>query len=488
MSLLDVEQHNDEGFIEQPFKLPSFMKDWTDEQKAEFAYQLLKQVPISNTTKVVDRLKPLIHKDYISLLPYEIKLDVLYYLDIKSLVHMSATSTQWKTMIEDQQLWKDLFIHSGWSFNERAIHHYLSKKPTKSTSSTALQPSRFPTVVYSSRSQPIYKEALSHLITERYNRPRPRRHIKADDTPIYHYKESTDTRYINWKRLYRNRSLIEKRWREGKCKMRQFPSSSDLVGEHNGGIYCLQFNDSILVTGSRDRQIKMWDMHTGALLKTLEGHLGSVLCLQFDHRYLISGSSDAALIIWDINTAERIRTLRGHEESVLNVKFKDDVLVSCSKDRTVRIWHLRKHGDAETRLILRGHRAAVNAVQFKEDRVVSASGDRAIKIWDMNTGECLRTLDSHSRGIACIEFDGKYIVSGSSDQTIKVWNAITGECVHTLISHTDLVRTLQLDSQSKRIISGSYDGSLKIWGLESGILLRSLSQASLGRYSYDIDL
>lgn len=41
MSLLDVEQHNDEGFIEQPFKLPSFMKDWTDEQKAGFIFYFI---------------------------------------------------------------------------------------------------------------------------------------------------------------------------------------------------------------------------------------------------------------------------------------------------------------------------------------------------------------------------------------------------------------------------------------------------------------
>lgn len=513
--------NNDEGFEEegQRFKIPNAMKDWTDEQKAEFAYQLLMCLPVASTSKVVDRLAPLIHKDSISLLPYEIKIDILYYLDSKSLVCMSCVSKQWKTTSEDPQLWKDFYISSGWSFNETAIKNYLSMRPIgKSVSSTLsnhqysllprLKPFKAPISliservarqqiqstssenesniqhVRSSRSQPlsICREPLSHVITERpvVNKPLTRRNIKCDDTLTYHYNETTDTRHINWKRLYRNKSLIEKRWKEGKCKMRQFPSSGADLVEHNGGIYCLQFNESILVTGSRDRYLKIWDIRTGSLIRTLKGHLGSVLCLQFDGRFLISGSSDAALIVWDIHTAERIRTLRGHEESVLNVKFKDDVLVSCSKDRTVRIWHLSDDGKATIRFVLRGHRAAVNAVQFKDDRVVSASGDRAIKIWDMNSGECLKTLDSHSRGIACIEFDGKYIVSGSSDQTIKVWNAITGECVHTLISHTDLVRTLQLDSQSKRIISGSYDGTLKIWGLETGSLL-NLTQAPLGR-------
>jgi WD40 repeat protein len=90
-------------------------------------------------------------------------------------------------------------------------------------------------------------------------------------------------------------------------------------------------------------------------------------------------------------------------------------------------------------------------------------------------------LDSHSRGIACVEYDGQYIISGSSDQSIRVWNAITGECIHTLEEHTDLVRTLQLDGESKRIVSGSYDGTLKIWNLEDGKLLRSFNQSIHGR-------
>lgn len=263
-----------------------------------------------------------------------------------------------------------------------------------------------PTQVLSSRSQPITRsnnntraEALSHTIVERpfLNRPSPssRRHVKYDETAIYHYKENFDTRYINWKRLYRNRIVIEKRWQEGKCKIREFPpvsisSSSStstineaLLQQHNGGIYCLQFNHSILVTGSRDRNLKIWDIKTGRLKSTLEGHTGSVLCLQFDDRYLITGSSDSTLIVWNIYTTtgipKKVKELMGHGESVLNVKFHENTVVSCSKDRTVRIWNLEQ-GTLE--MTLRGHRAAVNAVQFKGDKIVSASGDRTIKMWD----------------------------------------------------------------------------------------------------------
>lgn len=261
------------------------------------------------------------------------------------------------------------------------------------SSSLALRP----TQVYPSRSQPLLtrspsntnREVISHVIVERpfINRPSPRLHVKYDEAAIFHYRETQDLRFINWKRLYRNRRLIDQRWQEGKCRMRPFPPTNHINGmllfedvQHNSGIYCLQFDNNLLVTGSRDRNLKMWNIRTGQLLHTLEGHTGSVLCLQFDHRYLISGSSDSTLIIWDILSGEKIKTLSGHGESVLNVKLLGNTIVSCSKDRTVRTWDLEK---GISKLTFRGHRAAVNAVQFKGDRIVSASGDRTIKIWDM---------------------------------------------------------------------------------------------------------
>ncbi|KAI8646541.1 WD40-repeat-containing domain protein [Parasitella parasitica] len=590
-------EQTDEGYVEQRFEEPLFMKDWSDDRKAEFAYQILLCIPVSKIVKVVGRLSPLLHRDFTATLPHEIAIQILHHLDLTSLTCMMRVNKRWKLICEDQTLWRSLFYASGWSANKSSIQHYLSSpsvpesvqtipqktvssiplarttanlydptalptmpgapltrlKPfkrstdlfldkvlrysivsssnydlgwssgrhivydasssasssvnnsactsaststsTNSNSSSSASLAIRPTHVYPSRSQPLLarsptntnREALSHVIIERpfVNRPFPRLHVKYDEAAVFHYQEQQDVRFINWKRLYRNRRLVDQRWKEGKCKIRPFPPKNNFSSapvfedvQHNSGIYCLQFDSNLLVTGSRDRNLKMWNIRTGQLLRTLEGHTASVLCLQFDHRYIISGSSDGTLIIWDINTGRKLKTLKGHGESVLNVKLLGNTIVSCSKDRTVRTWDLDR---GVSKMTFRGHRAAVNAVQFKGDRIVSASGDRAIKIWDMNTGQCLKTLDSHSRGIACVEYDGQYIVSGSSDQSIKVWDAITGECLRTLLGHTDLVRTLQLDSKSKTIVSGSYDGCLKIWDLEQGKEIKTLDQSSHGR-------
>ncbi|KAI8376045.1 WD40-repeat-containing domain protein [Radiomyces spectabilis] len=345
------------------------------------------------------------------LLPCELALHILGFLDAASLLQMTCVSRHWKLLSDDQRLWRQLFHANGWKSNQKAMENYLR-------SSCQI-------------SKPSHE------------------------------------RFINWRRLYHNRTCIERRWREGKCKMRVFPPENHRGDMHMEGIYCIQYDNDKIVSGSRDHTIKIWDMRTGECRKTLYAHTRSVLCLQYDDEFLFSGSSDTTIIQWNIRTGQIVRTLRGHSESVLNLRFQKDQMVSCSKDKTVRIWNL-KTGTVSR--VLRGHRAAVNAVQFKGNRVVSASGDRAIKLWDMETGKCLKTFDSHTRGIA-----------GSSDQTIKIWNAATGECLHTLIGHMALVRSLQVDANTDRIVSGSYDSSLKIWSLKQGCLVRSVSQAIEGR-------
>ncbi|KAG0221636.1 hypothetical protein BGX31_009658, partial [Mortierella sp. GBA43] len=287
---------------------------------------------------------------------------------------------------------------------------------------------------------------------------------------------------INWKFLCEQRTLLERNWNQGSYFPKELPG-------HTEGIYCIQFDDTKIVSGSRDNTIKIWDPSSGRCLRTYTGHNASVLCLQYDESRIVSGSSDTTIIVWDLENGKVVQRLTGHADSVLSLRFEKDVVVSCSKDRTVKIW---KISTGEMIRTLSGHRAAVNAVQFSSESaaaspfpgsprvVVSASGDKTIKIWSFETGECLRTLEGHARGIACIQFEGNIVVSGSSDRSIRIWDVARGECIRTLDGHDGLVRTLQFSGE--RIISGGYDETLKIWDRESGKLLANMD----GRHSHRV--
>ncbi|KAI8054926.1 WD40-repeat-containing domain protein [Gilbertella persicaria] len=483
---------------EHSFQPPSFMSEWSSKEKAEFAFQLLRTLPPSEVNSVIHRLSPYLHHDIIFQLPYEIALYIFSFLDSRSLAQASRVSKSWKAISEEQALWRGLFELHDWKYNHAEMENFLYNKPQEEDYDAASSgssgniaivnqfspvPIKRNTLFNHTKDRPllsIKRQGKKEAGTQKIARHESNLEEAQAEHEVNGYDPISDTRFIDWKALYKNRFEIQKRWLSGSCKVEKFPPDSTRMADmHSEGIYCIQFDKHKLVTGSRDRTIKIWDLATATCKLQLSGHEGSVLCLQYDDRHVVSGSSDSTVIIFDIETGRVLRTLTGHQDSVLGIRIvKEKCILSCSKDRTLRLWD---RDTGELIRVFQGHRAAVNAAQCKDNRIVSASGDRSIKIWDLDTGECLKDLTGHTRGVACVEFDGKHIVSGSSDQTIKVWDALTGECIYTLFGHTELVRAIQLDSAASLIISGCYNGQLKIWSLSEGRLIRDLGQATDGR-------
>jgi F-box and WD-40 domain protein 1/11 len=200
-------------------------------------------------------------------------------------------------------------------------------------------------------------------------------------------------------------------------------------------------------------------------------HNKSILCLQYDESILVTGSSDSSCIVYDIkNEYEPIRRLQHHTAAVLDLAFDERYIVSCSKDVSICVW------DRETGSLLkqlRGHSGPVNAVQLRGNTIVSCSGDFTVKLWNIDTGKNIREFSGHTKGLACSQFsdDSRFIASAGNDKIIRIWDANTGECLQKIAAHENLVRSLHIDSISGRLVSGSYDQDIKVFEMETGRLL-----------------
>ena len=308
---------------------------------------------------------------------------------------------------------------------------------------------------------------------------------QPDDTP--------DGR-LNWQYLYKQRRRLEENWTKGRFTNFQLPHPQFSHEAHTECVYTIQFDGKWLVSGSRDKSVRVWDLETKRLRGVpLWGHTQSVLCLQFDHSedqdVIISGSSDTGFIVWRFSTGEKLYEVpQAHSESVLNLRFDHRFLVTCSKDKVIKVWNRfemlptdpiypRKTESSSMTLgpnvidvakytpkkieemirlgqvkplkpysllmTLRGHEAAVNAIQIDGDHIVSASGDRHVKLWNIVDGSIVRTFVGHDKGIACVQYDNRRIVSGSSDTTVRIYDPHTGAEVASLQGHQNLVRTVQ---------------------------------------------
>ncbi|KAI9166576.1 F-box/WD repeat-containing protein 1A [Paramyrothecium foliicola] len=310
----------------------------------------------------------------------------------------------------------------------------------------------------------------------------------------------------DWRQIYRIKQELIQRWKTGGAR-------PVYLHGHTDSIYCLQFDEHKIITGSRDKTIRIWDMHTlkcrliigppevvhsGDMLLDEEGnpmhyasgsddqkaassmptpvsfpehHKASILCLQYDQDILVTGSSDSTCIVYDIkNGYQPIRRLRHHTAAVLDLVFDEKHIVTCSKDVSICVWD-RKTGALLRQL--RGHTGPVNAVQMRGNTIVSCSGDFLVKLWNIDTGKIIREFAGHTKGLACSQFseDGRYVASAGNDKVIRIWDANTGECVREMRAHENLVRSLHIDSVSGRLVSGSYDRDIKVWDMETGYQL-----------------
>ncbi len=83
----------------------------------------------------------------------------------------------------------------------------------------------------------------------------------------------------------------------------------------------------LIVSGSADKSIKIWNAETGLLLNTINGHNYSVLSVAFspDNTKIVSGSRVCSIKIWNAETGLLLNTLNGHNYSVLSVAFSKPI-------------------------------------------------------------------------------------------------------------------------------------------------------------------
>jgi len=235
----------------------------------------------------------------------------------------------------------------------------------------------------------------------------------------------------------------------------------------------------LIVSGSWDRTIKVWNVLTNQLLATLEGHTGSVWCVAItpDGKRIVSGSSDKKIKIWDGDNYQLLATLEGHLNEVMGVAITSDGnrVVSCSCDKTVKIWDSQNYKLLAT---LEGHTNHVLrvAISFDGNCVVSGSRDNTIRVWNGQSHQLLAKLEGHLGcvyGIA-VSSDGKRIVTSGEDKTIKVWDGNSLKLIATLEGHTDAVRVVAISPEGKRIISGSWSKTVMVWDGKSFKALATL--------------
>lgn len=123
-------------------------------------------------------------------------------------------------------------------------------------------------------------------------------------------------------------------------------------GSPPSSVYCLGGSNeercNVLVAGSTDKTVSVYDHRTGERVVLLRGHSDSVRCvaLKYDGTQMLSGSSDSTVKLWDLRQERCIRSFDSWSSTSVWAIAPDrdfDTFVSGGRDGTV--WNTNLNGE-----------------------------------------------------------------------------------------------------------------------------------------------
>ncbi len=260
---------------------------------------------------------------------------------------------------------------------------------------------------------------------------------------------------------------------------------------HSGIVNDMIFtsNGDFLISASDDKTIRIWDVESGELDRTIRAFSGSgsngaiyAMALSPDDRFLaIGGYSDTNEIkLIDLERKTEVVLLNGHTNIITSLCFSSDGLQLASADATglVKIWSISFSGGkivGKSKVNLIGHKEPVYDIAFSPNgkQIVSASNDGLLKLWNLDT-DTNKPIEMrmHIDKVRSCAFsaDGKWIVSGGNKGKVVVWDN-RGAFSKYLGAIEESVRDIKI-VEDKVLVSGSKG---YLYSLKSGISLGQLA-------------
>jgi len=167
-----------------------------------------------------------------------------------------------------------------------------------------------------------------------------------------------------------------------------------------------------------------WDINTGQIVSTFEGHQDYLHCVKYHHesRKLYTGSEDGNVRVWDTRTTECVHILdpwRGeevknteecHGKWVSSIALDDfgNWMICSTGDRLITLWST--HYPTITSAMITP--TEPNHVIFYRNKVKSVGNDKYIHTWNLN-GQFESRLESSSKALFSIATSDQSILAVS---------------------------------------------------------------------------
>eukprot|EP00958_Prasinococcus_capsulatus_P015406 scaffold1637_cov410-Prasinococcus_capsulatus_cf.AAC.29 len=247
---------------------------------------------------------------------------------------------------------------------------------------------------------------------------------------------------------------------------------------HLNAIYCVAYDctGQILITGSDDRNVKMWCVRTCFLLCVCRGHTGDITDLAVSHNNSLfaSASNDFTIRVWSMRTGLPVNVLTGHVKPVTMISF------SPSGTAAINWPFFRADGSRVS---------SRDSASMGHDLLVSSSEDGTVVLWNAKdkaitpitmvdaTRSLERSTQSQNSNTQAVPMNhcvfnprGNLIAAAGGDTFVHVWHFGQNRIeYHILRRHRDEVSHLDFAHAGDRLLSVSMkEGVILVWAAKRG--------------------
>ncbi|KAI8354177.1 WD40-repeat-containing domain protein [Blakeslea trispora] len=297
----------------------------------------IKQILASNLTReerseIIRYLQKCSSFDIVGKLPIQLSTRILSYLTPEELCRLRTVSRSWNKILTHDNLWRRICIEysiipesmeaSFPSFEHLRIYFDLFRRALTMTKTWKTFRCKRYELRY--HTGPVLSLLISHIT----------RIFSGDVDGKIHVYDAQNRRYLHF------------------------------IQAHTSHVSCLAHNGQHIASGSSDRSIQVHSIFNFAHSVRLEGHEAPVTALTYaNDRILMSGSVDRTIRIWDTSKGSCLRILQGQENTIQVLAFCPQFpLKYCQSEQDATI-------------------AKSNKAGF----IVSGSSDHSVFVWDLKT-------------------------------------------------------------------------------------------------------
>ena len=237
-------------------------------------------------------------------------------------------------------------------------------------------------------------------------------------------------------------------------------SCTRVVSLHHDPKALVCWKDTIAV-GLDSGDIMILDAITGSGKLVLSGHVRGVTSLAFspDGTLLVSGSDDDTIKLWDMQTGEVMKTFY---DSVYSVSISPDAITIASGSYCdVHLWNVRT-GECHRTIDTTPEPSGVTCLNFISTvpgSLMSVSGG-LVQQWDINGNKTGATTAGHHIALSS---DGKrFVLCDEGPPTVR--DTVSGTIISTLFSPGQHFSRCCF-SPSDKFVAGVADATVYVWNV-----------------------